>query len=519
MSLPLLPAGFLLQSSYTNAYTQLMPLVILALLVDVMILVIWYYIGVVLNNRGVKGAAKNEFYQFIGTCIMVAIIIATLVFVSTAFYSVMGATKLMSPTAVSALCTNIMTTSSFDIIGKTNSLLSGPVTSTGTGSFPGICALVSGSKTDITSGLDYPLSATAVVIANLTNQTAANLNYSFTFDVWINFLSTLSPELNLCIDKPPTALPCVIPNPFQAPLFDLVYKNTPYAGYSLITSNLNTFGSLLNFSVQSFVAQLILITIFLYTWPYMLFAGIILRSTFITRRIGGLLMAAAIAGLIIIPLVFSFEYLAIGNGFQTSIGTSGANPNGYNSTYNFNVITTLPSGTNSNVISTLPSGTSGNYIVNFFVEPNIKSIANTLNCWPSGISPSTTTSALGAVFPALGAIGTAASLVTTSVGPGLFKSEAIDVASLLLPAASIWNLLKFAIIQSPYSNPSILLPVNCKPQAALSTFFAVLNAYGIIGIDSYLLPFINLVIFITAVIGLSSLFGGDTELAGLSKLI
>ena len=122
---PLLLLGFLLQTSLPNAYTQLMPLVMLALLLDAMIVAVWYYIGVALNNNGIKGSAKGEFYQFIGTCLMVAIIIAVLVFASTAFYGTLNATQLMSQTAIGSMCSNVMTTSPLDIIGKTNSLLSG----------------------------------------------------------------------------------------------------------------------------------------------------------------------------------------------------------------------------------------------------------------------------------------------------------------------------------------------------------------------------------------------------------
>ena len=481
--------GFLLQTSLPNAYTQLMPLVILALLLDAMIVAVWYYIGVALNNNGIKGSAKGEFYQFIGTCLMVAIIIAVLVFASTAFSGTLNDTQLMSQTAIGSMCSNVMTTSPLDIIGKTNSLLSGPATSTGTGSFPGLCTLVSSTTPDITTKLDYPISATSVIIANLTNQTAANLNSSFTIDAWIGFLSALSPQLNLCIDKPPGAIPCLIPNPILSPLFELRYMNTPYAGYGMLLSNLGTFGTLLNFSVQSFVAQLLLLTIFLYTWPYLLFGGLVLRSTFFTRRIGGLLMAAAIAGLMIFPMVYAFEYLSIGHGIQqTAIGGTSSNAAVANAIYGYNAVTALPGANN------------GNYVINFFVQPNIKTIANTLNCWPGGAPSSVLT--YGVPVPT-----------------GLFAAETADIYSLLLPGIGLWNSLKGIYNLGTLSVPSMDLPVNCKPQAALNTFFALLNAYGLIGIDAYLLPLINLVIFITSVIGLSGLFGGDTELAGLSKLV
>jgi hypothetical protein len=67
--------------------------------------------------------------------------------------------------------------------------------------------------------------------------------------------------------------------------------------------------------------------------------------------------------------------------------------------------------------------------------------------------------------------------------------------------------------------PLLLVPVSCSPNGALATFFALLNSYGLIGVISYFIPIINLIIMLTALIGLSGLFGGDTELAGLAKLI
>jgi hypothetical protein len=487
--------SFLLQTAttaptnLTTVSAEVMPLILIALMLDAVLIVIWYYFGVAMNNGRVKESAKGEFYQLIGTALMIAIIVGVLVLSSAAFYSAVSSTStnLMNPTTISTLCTNIESSTQLDIIGNTNSILSGPVS--GTGNFIGICSLVGAGQTDLTSKLDYPIAASAVVIANLTNQTAANLNYSFTYDAWIGFLSQVSPMLNLCID-PPTGIGCLVPNPIKAPIFIFSFTSTPYAGYNMLISNLQTFGALLNLSLQSFIAQMLIISMFIYLWPYLLFVGILLRSTFLTRRLGGLLIAAALVGLIVYPLIFSTEYLTLGNGFTASVtGASPANLNGYNTTYGFNTTTTLPGNNN------------GNYIINFFIEPNIKTIATTYQCWPTA--------------------GTGPGVAQTLTGGGLFKAEAIDIASLLLPVANIASALRliFSSALSQTTAPLLLVPVSCSPNGALATFFALLNSYGLIGVISYFIPIINLIIMLTALIGLSGLFGGDTELAGLAKLI
>lgn len=475
----------LLITSLPNVGAQLTPLLILALLIDACIIAIWYMIGVVLNNNAVKGSALGEFYQFVGTAIMVGIIVGTLVMLSSTYYSALGLTKLMSSSAISTMCTNIEQNSQLSILGKTNSLLSGP--SNGNGQFTGLCAFVSSSgTTDLTNKLDYPLAATAVVIANLTNQTAANLNFSFTFDAFLGFLSKLQPSFILCFDTPPYPIGCLTPSPAHEALFDLQLAFAPYAGYSLLLNNLSIFASILNLSMESFIIQMLLITMFLYAWPFVLFGGFILRSTIFTRRLGGLLIAVAIAGLIIFPTVFAFEYLTLGNGLQ--IGSSSGNPNGLNTTYGFNALTPLP-GVNSMPGNSIPS----NYVVNFYVEPNVKGISLYYSCWPNFFG--------GKAY-------------------GLGGAEAADIGALLIPGVSLLSGLNYlAEFQIGSSLPSFPIPVYCPPSGAISTFFALMNAYGLIGLISFLLPLINIVVTVSSIVGLSEIFGGDTSLAGLARIL
>lgn len=495
----LLFVNVLLQTQLPNAAAALMPLIVIALSLDALIVAVWYYLGVVLNNPRVKGSALGEFYQFIGTVIMIGIIVGVMIMLSTVYYGAVSSTHLMSTTQIMDMCTNIEMGSQFNLIGKTNSLLSGPTS--GTGSFPGICTLDNPSTTSsLTAKLDYPLAATATIVANITNQTVANLNYTFTVDAWLSFLSTLSPVIGVCFDTPPAALGCFPGgSDLTPPKFSLEAEFTPYAGYFLLINNMNAIGSLLNISMESLIAQMIAIAIFIYVWPYLLFGGILLRSTLFTRKLGGLLMAIALVGVFIFPAIYAFEYLALGNGIQTGTTTGGAaNPTGYNATYGFNSITALPG-----AMTTMPGQSMpGNYVVNFFVEPNIRSIAIYNSCWPSSATSSGLTTG------------------TTVAVTGLIGVEAVDVIALLVPGVSFLSALKYLLdLSASTATPSFFIPIYCAPADALNTFFGIMNAYGIIGIASWFIPLINIIVTVSSITGLSALFGGDTQLAGLSKIL
>jgi len=485
----------LLQTQLPNAAGQLMPLIVIALSLDALIVAVWYYLGVILNNPRVKGSALGEFYQFIGTVIMVGIIVGVLAMLSSVYYGAVSSTKLMSTTQIMTMCTNIETGSQLNLIGKTNSLLSGPTS--GAGSFPGICSLDNPSATaSLTNKLDYPLAASATIIANLTNQTVANLNYTFTVDAWLSFLSTLSPTIGVCFDTPPAALGCFPGgSDLTPPKFSLEAEFTPYAGYFLIINNLSAISSLLNISMESLIVQMLVISILIYVWPYLLFGGILLRSTLFTRRLGGLLMALALIGVFVFPAIYAFEYLALGNGIQTGTATGGtANPTGYNATYGFNAITSLPGAQTTMMGQSMPS----NYVVNFFVEPNIRSIAIYNGCWPTSAGSS-------GGFPGI---------------TGLVSAEAADVIALLVPGVSLLSALKYLLdLSASTATPSFFIAIYCAPAGALNTFFGIMNAYGIVGIASWFIPLINIIITVSSVTGLSALFGGDTQLAGLSKIL
>ena len=67
---------------------------------------------------------------------------------------------------------------------------------------------------------------------------------------------------------------------------------------------------------------MIAIIFFMYAWPYVLAAGIILRASFLTRRVGGLVIAITIAFFLIYPMLFLIEYAALSNTHSSPIGTN-----------------------------------------------------------------------------------------------------------------------------------------------------------------------------------------------------
>jgi hypothetical protein len=293
-------------------------------------------------------------------------------------------------------------------------------------------------------------------------------------------METLTPSLSFCLqDFINPAGPCIIPPEEDVnPAISFINATyTPYAGYSMVYKPMGVIGELLGTSLEMDVAQLLFIIIFLYIWPYILFIGLIFRATPFTRRIGGLFIAVAIGAVLFYPAVFAIEYVSLSSmNVNSEIGSTGIT---LSTAYGFNGITT-------NSITALPD-----YTPNFFVEPSIKKIAQANNCWPPG--------------------------------GNLALTQAEDTGILLVPFASavegLLPLIKGASGGLPSSLPYFYLPSACTPTNAEGTMFQVLNAYGITGITAYVLPLVNILITLTAIIGLSGLLGGDTNLAGLSRFV
>ena len=526
---------FLLSSinplSFSSASNAIMPLVIIAIILDFAVVSVWYFIGSFLNNSKIKEGAKTEAYQAVGTAILAMIIIGILLFLATSFDSVLTNSNFFysssssssaapaSPGTISTLCSNLYTTSFINIIGtnsfgaSTNTFLKSSYSK-----FPGLCAYT--SLDSPTRHIDYPLVASGIILANLTNQTAHNLNSLFVFDSFIGYLSMLTPTMSWCIpavdallDPIPTMASCsavggiiAVPEGLAGiatalPILYIRYAATPYAGFDIVYSELGTLGALLTTALNSFIAQFLFIIISLYSWPVLIFSGLVLRATIFTRKIGGLLIAVGIAMILIFPAVFLLEYLGLGNGIGNLISSSpsscSANPSAsgcIGGIYGFNTIATNPitfiPGYPSDAPVQWSSGTpvQDPYTLNFFIEPQLNKIAYYYQCWPSN--------------------------------DNLLEAEAIDSIEFLVPGSSLVTLVYTGVgsLVTP-GVPHMVITDNCGPNSLLRAFFQFMEAYGIIGVTAYFLPIINIFIVISSIIGLSGLLGGDTNLAGLSKII
>ena len=462
----------------------IIPLAIAAILLDSAIIAIWYMIGSVLNNSTVKSSAINEFYQIAGTILIALIVIWAVTTFGKFFETALSGTSLMSYNAMSSLCSSLSSTTNLNLIGVSPSLLYAGTTP---GSTPGICNIIDGAPTttDVTQISDYPLAVSGLILANMTNQTVTNLDQFFEVDAYIGFFAKATPTFTFCTQEPTLIGPCVIPIVPLRPILSTGISYTPYAGYAMIIGSMRSIGDILSFAFESFTLQLLLLTAFLLTWPYLIFGGIVLRATPFTRKIGGLLIAIGIGAVLIFPAIYTIEYLSMGAGINSALISQSSQ--GVSSTYGFGQIYL-------NSLTALPAKDGGTYAVNFFNEPKIKYIAEQYGCWPSG---------------------------------GFGSAEAVDIAYLEIPfigfESGAITLIYSLITGAPsFANvPGINFPGSdyCAPGDAMSLVFPILNASAIIGVSSYFLPILNLIITLSAIMGISGLMGGDTSMAGLSKLV
>ncbi|MEM3827525.1 MAG: hypothetical protein QXR58_02910, partial [Candidatus Micrarchaeaceae archaeon] len=397
--------------------------------------------------------------------LIIIVVLGVLAIMANVLYLSLSSTALMNPNVISNMLANIISTTQLSIIGPSKSLL----VPASTLYFPGVNAIVSSAaqpSPSFTTMIDYPLAASITILANMTNQTATNVNNMFNLDAFLGFLDQFTPQSGFCVS---IVAPCYIPNIAAITAFWINIGFTPFAGYDMIYGSMKSLTLILTTALESFIAQMLAFTILLYAWPFLLFIGIVLRALFFTRKIGGLFIATAIASVLIFPTVFALEYLSLANGI----------PSYAPSAYGFNSITTLPSA----------SGT-GKYTINFFVEPSIAAIATHNGCYPIIYGHTT-----------------------------LLGSETADIAQSMIPFASVILSLYGKFVTS--SAVTFPLAVGCGTNNALHTLYDVLNLYGILGVSGYFLPILNLLIFISSIRGLAGLMGGETglERLGLSRLI
>jgi hypothetical protein len=249
---------------------------------------------------------------------------------------------------------------------------------------------------------------------------------------------------------------------------------TPYKGYSILREISKPLEVQAYTIFEIYLIELLLIITFIYAWPYLLAAGIILKASMFTRKVGGMLIGIVIAGLIIFPIIFLMEYVSLNN---ATLGPIGASPS------------TIPVFTmNGLSLQGKPIVYNSNTI-NFFVFPNATNIVNYYGCYPSG--------------------------------GNIYLSELGISAYYLIPGVGLYNLLAYGIAGAMTGSlPNIpLTVVSCQPQNALTLIFHFADLYGIIGVTGYILTIINILILISAIKGISQLMGGDTNLLGLGRLV
>jgi hypothetical protein len=300
-----------LESNYSTGFvTDWLPIIAIAIMAAISLIAVYYFIGVLLNNTRIKGTAISEMQQVLGTILLVVIILGVMSLIGAGTsLSYKGGIGTGEAAQISSICNNILVNSQEGFLNSAATSANFP------SPYPNlpqptnaVCQIVNGhgSVDPVTSNIDYGLAASYVVIANLTNQSIVELNGLYNIDSLIFFLRQVITYADIC--DPVTCIIAPLPREGETVVY---YKL--YSGYVFQRTILPTMDTQANLSIYLFMTQLILILTLLITWPYLLAAGIMLRVFAITRRAGGLIIAAVIVGTIIYPMLFLFQYTALQN--------------------------------------------------------------------------------------------------------------------------------------------------------------------------------------------------------------
>ncbi|MHB1830056.1 MAG: hypothetical protein ACYCO0_01555 [Candidatus Micrarchaeaceae archaeon] len=542
-------------ASQYSAFTNWLPIIIIASLLATLLAGVYYMIGYLLNNSRIKGSAITEFEQALGSIALVVIIIGVLYMIGTSdisFSTILGSN---GASQISSICTTYLSNSQVNLLksqytqpsqSNPNENLPEPTTA--------ICQNLigpTGPKSGITSHIDYGLASMYVIIANMTNQSTMELNAMYNFDSLVFFLRNLNPFIGFC-------MPGICVNPLEPniePNFELSYK--PYSGYVLQRLIAPSIVIQATTTIYMEIIELSVIIILLIGWPYLLAAGIILRTIPFTRRAGGLIIAATVAGIILLPTIYLIEYGALYNlqsqpfigsslipgmalcGFgqvsgsgsnsvlfcytsatklQTSYIYKGLQPLGYPQT--LSSCKTVADGTlpqtqstsrNPKTLQPIPGPQSNPFNVqppcyvkkdlSFYIFPSAADIINFYSCYPSAPNILVPTEA-----EILGSTVADNFVMPFSFIFSLFSSNSANTqaSSLLSPFYG-------------YSGGSCMAKVG--PHNLVAAYTALVNMYGLITVSGFILPIINLLMMISAMTGLSSMIGGETTIMGLSRFI
>lgn len=508
------------QQNLIGSYSEFqnwLPLVFIAILLSITITGCYYMIGSVMNNGRIKANAANEFGQALGTGVITVILLGVFVTIGTGQLSL---SQVLSPVSMSVICDQL-SNSALGMINSQTVFPSGAPTPA-TAICTQIKLLAAGTTgADMTPRIDYGLFYSYVIIANLTNQAANNLDSFYRFVGWIGFLSEFTSFTEVCATGPACLVPVVPPQ------VAVKYSYKPLAGYNVITSMVSSaqLEAVLTFYIMA--VQLLVITLFLAIWPYLLAGGIALHAVSFTRPLGGLLIAMSLSAVIIFPIMYAMEYTAFTNlglgpigasnlptmplyqesesGNVTVYGVKSVGAGGFvpasgvtgsgcaSGQYVYENVCGYQ-GTKTSTCSSSPSaqticnGTAGSN-VNFFVLPKAEEVLRYYHCIP-GSTPIN-------------------NLITNEIAFSLLY---------MIPGAGLVGTMGTLVSQMPTSMLDWPLD-GCKPERAIGATLALANMYGISFVAGVMMPLINLLIAWTSITGFAIIFGGKTDIEGLRKLL
>ncbi len=532
-------------------FTDWVPVIVVAMLVSASLVSGYYMIGVALNNSKVKGQAMSEFYQVIGTAVMVVLILFILGIFGTTLTST---STIVSPSQMSTICSNYLSNSQFDF---TNSKYMPTSCTTGQ---PGcaysptnlVCSQLIGAEvaqappvgppgptgylSGQTTNLDYGLAAVYVINANITDQTLHNLNALYLFDLEVGWLRTFTSSTVFCMP-----FSCFIP--FLPRDVWIEYSYQPFPAYVLQRGSMPPveISETLMFYMQFLTMTIILL--FLYAWPWILAAGIILRTFFFTRRSGGFLIAFVVIMLLVYPVVYLSEYSALnaplcrygtvqnpgvtGSGTPVPAGTTGTGSCveliGTDSLPNMQ-IDELPTVTGSNNYYSFQDYINNNpkypqvqppakvYQLSFFNMPDMAAVLNYYGCYPNDLIGTEIEFASNYLIP----------------GEGLYHGTLSTATGGFALLASIFNLFGqigggVSAQATQLTLPDLVGGKNAfycfTPTGMANATIAMINVYGVMAVTTFIIPLFNVLIALSGILGLSGLLGGDTNLVGLGRFI
>lgn len=541
-----------LVTSY-DVFGNWLPVIFIGVTLVVLISVIHYGIGYLLNNARVKATAVTEMQQAIGSVLLVVVLVGIFYMVGTgqgvSFSTILGSN---GQNQIQNIC-NYLQNSPLNIANSnlvdSNTNLPEPTTA--------VCQyLIDNGGGNPTTNIDYGLAATYVIMANMTNQSVYEVNAIYNFESVIFFLRNINPFIVVCAPAD-----CDVPflGTFSAET-KIAWK--PYQGYVLHRTIMPTVLTEGTLSIYMYVMQDLLLLFAIISWPYLLVAGVLFRTFSFTRRAGGLILAATVVVVLIYPTVNLIEYNSLNNlGATEAIGISqvpGMALCGFGPMSSTGALGSPVGQTNPDMLYCYTSAKSlpSKYIYMNLPEPahtpttinecspvssyyqyyQQQSASSGMNENPFNLAPpcyvaeplsfyslpragdiislySCTPAASGTIFTVYSQIITDSIIGTATLPIGIILSLFTSTYSPLNSLSSPVNFLNSA---NPFQGTCF---TKIGPQYIMAALEGMANTYGIISVTAFILPIINALLMISAITGLSTMLGGEGTIIGLSRFI